>query len=51
MHNITQTWECQPAVPKHAAPLAADIFVFGSAIKVQLSAACEAVIEAAYFLG
>ena len=51
MHNIIWTWECQPAVPKHAAPLAATILIFGSANMVQASATAEAGIETAYFLG
>lgn len=46
--ETTQAWEFQPAVPKQAAPLAADIFV--SAIMLQAVFAFESLTLAAYFL-
>jgi hypothetical protein len=49
MHNTIQTLECKPAVPKHATPLAADIFE--SAIMSQTFFASESLSVAAYFLG
>jgi hypothetical protein len=42
--EITETWECQPAVPKHAAPLAADAFSFGSASMSQAPAEISATV-------
>jgi hypothetical protein len=49
MHNTIQLGECQPAVPKHAAPLDADIFE--STIMLQTAFASESLRVAAYFLG
>jgi hypothetical protein len=46
--ETTQAWEFQPAVPKQAAPLAADIFV--SAIMLHAVFAFESLTLAAYIL-
>ena len=49
MHNTIQTLECKPAVPKHATPLAADIFE--STSMSQTFFASDSLSVAAYFLG